>query len=384
MPIKKHKLLKKTKQKTKTRKTAVRGKTHIKRAHARRRTHGAYPQKRIFKKSETNPIIAPRQEHNWEAYQTFNPAALLEDGNVHILYRALGHDGVSRLGYAKSDDGITITERSNEPVYTAPATRHDHLTSPIAYDSGGGWGGCEDPRLVRIDDRVYLTFVAFDGWGSVQMALSWIELNDFLNKKWKWKKPVLISPPGEVHKNWVLFPEKIKGKYAILHSISPHILIDYFDSLDEFDTHDERTYYIKSHYTQNSAQKRWDSWVRGAGPPPIKTKYGWLLLYHAMDAQDPNRYKLGAMILDEKNPTKILSRSQHPILEPDEQYENQGHKAGVIYSCGAVVNNERLFIYYGGADMVTCVATADLEKFLQALIHDKPPRLTHATSRRKP
>ncbi len=338
--------------------------------------------KRIFKKSETNPIIAPRQEHEWESFQTFNPAALLQDGRVHILYRALGHDGISRLGYAQTNDGIAITERSSEPVYTAPSTRQHTLSHPIAYNSGGGWGGCEDPRLVRIDDRVYMTFVAFDGWGSVQMALTWIGLNDFLNKRWKWKKPILLSAPGEVHKNWVLFPEKINRKYAILHSISPRILIDYVDSLDEFDGRDEHTYYIKSHYAKDSGKKQWDSWVRGAGPPPMRTPYGWLLLYHAMDARDPDRYKLGAMILDEKDPTKILYRSHRPIMEPDKDYENYGHKAGVIYSCGAVIIDGQLLIYYGGADTVTCVAMADLKTFLDALMHDKPLVLKQVKSRR--
>ncbi len=383
MPTKKHKPKEGARQKIKPRKTVARKKAQIKKPHRRRPAQIARSQKKVFKKSKTNPIITPRKEHYWEAYQTFNPAALYEDGNVHILYRALGHDGISRLGYAKSDDGFAITERSSEPVYTVSSRHHDHLKTPIAYSSGGGWGGCEDPRLVRIDDHVYLTFVAFDGWGSVQMALSSIGINDFLNKQWKWKKSVLISPPGQIHKNWVLFPEKIKGKYAILHSISPNILIDYVDSFDEFDTRDEHTYYIKSHYAKDSGKKRWDSWVRGAGPPPIKTKYGWLLLYHAMDASNPDRYKLGAMILDKKEPTKILYRSQSPILEPDECYENQGHKAGVIYSCGAVVVDGQLLIYYGGADTVTCVAMANLEKFLYALIHDKPSRLKNATSRRK-
>ena len=338
--------------------------------------------KRILQKFEENPILSPRKEFHWEAYQTFNPAAIAEDGKIHLLYRALGHDGISRLGYAQSDDGINVTERSTEPVYAAPFVRRDHRAGPLAYSSGGGWGGCEDPRLVCIDNRVYMTFVAFDGWGSVQMALSWIKLNDFLNQKWKWTKPVLLSSPGAVHKNWVLFPEKIKGKYAILHSISPRILIDYVDYLDEFDNRDGRTYYIKSHYAKDSGQKRWDSWVRGAGPPPIKTRYGWLLFYHAMDKSDPNRYKLGAMILDEKDPTNVLYRSQHPVLEPDEQYENHGHKSGVIYSCGAVVVDGQLLVYYGGADTVSCVAMANLEKFLQALVHDQPSHLKRVTSRR--
>ena len=326
----------------------------------------------VLARHEGNPILSPDKENNWESYQTFNPAAIYEGGKVHLLYRAIGGNGLSMVGYASSRDGMNIEERVADPVYIAINPRKKHeITKPIHYSSGGSWGGCEDPRAVIIGDRVYMTFVAFDGWGSVQMALTSIDLNDFLAKKWKWKRPILVSPPGEIHKNWVLFPEKIKGKFAILHSISPKILVDYFDNLDTFDDHP----YIKSHHSQTANKGQWDNWVRGAGPPPIKTKYGWLLLYHAMDESDPNRYKLGAMILDNNDPTKILYRSKKPILEPDESYENEGHKAGVIYSCGAVVIKNKLFVYYGGADTVVCVATADLEIFLNTLIQSQEPKL---------
>ncbi|MEK7083466.1 MAG: glycosidase [Patescibacteria group bacterium] len=326
----------------------------------------------VLVKHEGNPILSPHKENNWESYQTFNPAAIYEGGKVHLLYRAIGGNGLSVVGYASSRDGMNIEERATDPVYIAihPGKKHN-ITKPIHYSSGGSWGGCEDPRAVTIGDRIYMTFVAFDGWGSVRMALTSIDLNDFLAKKWKWKRPMLVSPPWEIHKNWVLFPEKIKGKFAILHSISPKILVDYFDNLDTFDDRP----YIKSHHGQTTNNGQWDNWVRGAGPPPIKTPYGWLLLYHAMDKSDPNRYKLGAMILDKNDPTKILHRSKQPILEPDESYENEGHKAGVIYSCGAVVVKDKLFVYYGGADTVVCVATADLETFLNTLAHSQEPKL---------
>ena len=133
------------------------------------------------------------------------------------------------------------------------------------------------------------------------------------------------------------------------------MLVDYVDSLDSKNTS------INTYHNGNGNLKRWDNLMRGAGAPPIRTKYGWLLLYHAMDRRDPNRYKVGAMILDLKDPTKVLYRSSRPILEPVERYENQGFKSGVVYVCGAVVKNEELFVYYGGADSVVCVATVNLE-----------------------
>lgn len=330
-----------------------------------------------IQKHEANPIIEPREGNFWEMKATFNPAAVNIDGRIHLLYRAIGGDDMSTLGYAASDDGTTIGERSDAFAFkhcsggTSPLT-----TAPkINYLSGGGWaGGSEDPRLTLIDEegKVYLTYTAFDGWGSVRIALSSISIDDFLKRRWTWSDPVFLSPPGEIHKNWVLFPEKINGKYAILHSLSPRILIDYIDDLSEFED-DGRN--IKSHYSRFSNTGEWDGWVRGAGPPPIKTRLGWLLFYHAMDTRDPNRYKLGAMILDANDPTNILYRSRVPVLEPEEWYENTGWKSGVIYSCGAVVKDGELYVYYGGADSVACVAVANLDYFLDELVRHGTSRL---------
>lgn len=194
----------------------------------------------------------------------------------------------------------------------------------------------------------------------------------FFKKQWNWKKPALISPGGEIHKNWMLFPEKVNGKFAMLHSISPDVLIDYFDTLEELEN-GERT--IESRRDIRFRRGGWDSWIRGAGPPPIKTRIGWLLLYHAMDARDPNRYKLGAMILDARDPTKVLYRSARPILEPDADYENSGFKSGVVYSCGAVIKDGELYVYYGGGDSVTCVAMANIDQFLDDMKTHGTPKL---------
>ena len=193
-----------------------------------------------LRRHEENPIIEPRQHNFWEMKATFNPGAVYADRRVHLLYRAIGGDDVSVLGYASSDDGVTINERLSEPAYiprtTEKITAIRKEAPPAAYCSGGGWnGGCEDPRITMIDDRIYLTYTAFDGWGSIRIALSSIAVEDFLRKKWNWKNPALISPPGEIHKNWMLFPEKINGKFALLHSISPKILVDYFDTMEDLE-----------------------------------------------------------------------------------------------------------------------------------------------------
>lgn len=330
------------------------------------------PGKRPLKKSpplkrfKGNPIITPDEESNWQSRAAFNAAAMINDGKVHIIYRAVGNDDLSTFGYAASEDGMNISERLNMPVYAHKNKSTEATTSAplINYLSGGGGnGGSEDPRITSIDGKVYMLYTAFDGWGSVRISLTSIKLEDFLNKKWNWKEPVMISPPDQIHKNWVLFPQKIGRKYAILHGISPKIMIDYVDDLDKFDG---KTFIESIHGWHPLWQSR-DKNIRGVGPTPLKTKLGWLILYHAMEPHETHRYKLWAMILDLKDPTKILYRSKKPILEPDAIYENVGAKAGVIYSCGAVIKGKNLFVYYGGADTVTCIATANLQNFLDEL-----------------
>ncbi len=327
-----------------------------------------------LERPESNPILKPYERNLWESQATFNPAVIYADKKVHLIYRAVGTDDVSVLGYACSYDGLHIHERLADPVFRSRRKdMNEHTGTRIAFASGGGWnGGCEDPRMTCIDDVVYLLYTAFDGWGSVRIALSSIPLKHFLHKQWDWTDPVPISSLGSVNKNWVIFPEKIHGKFAILHSISPKIRIHYFESMDDFQ---DENYFIESAYVKTPRSRSWDNWVRGAGPPPIKTEAGWLLLYHAMDYKDPNRYKLGAMLLDLSDPTKVLYRSKGPILEPEACYENEGFKSGVVYSCGAVVVDGRLYVYYGGADTVTCVAVADLDHFLKDLMSTGKPKI---------
>lgn len=332
-----------------------------------------------LKKHPQNPVIKPRKENEWESYQTFNPAALFENGRVHVLYRALGSDGISRLGYASSPDGINFDERLNEPIfvhYTQPFDMsHKRPWESFAFYSGGTWAGCEDPRITKIGDKVYMLFVAFDGWNIPRLAITSIKLDDFLNKKWKWAGSKIISPEGVIDKSGVLFPEKINGKYVIMHRIFPDIQIDYVDDLEFNDGK-----YLEEKDAIRVRKDYWDSRKIGAGAPPIKTKYGWLLIYYGVDDKNASKYKIGAMLLDLKNPAKVLHRTSEPILEPIEKYENEGHKAGIAYPCGAVTMNGNLYVFYGGADTVVCVATSKMEDFLKQLMSDKEPKLKKISS----
>lgn len=331
----------------------------------------------VIKKSGKNPIIKPIAHHFWESQAVFNPAAFFDEGEIHIVYRAVGDNNISTLGYAKSKDGLNIDERHNNPIYVPTHSSKDgrkgccpnRSTKDLAkqyasssYVSGPGYGGCEDPRISKIGDKLYMTYVAFDGFNPPRVALTSIAASDFHNKDWNWSKPALLSPPDEVHKNWVIFPEKINGKYAVLHSIAPSVLIDYLDTLDL----DEGTY-IRSRYRPGLRKNRWDNWLRGVGPPPLRTQDGWLLFYHAMDDNDPGKYKMGAMLLDIDKPEIVKYCASTPVLEPDERYENEGFKAGVVYACGSLIKDDTLYLYYGASDTSVAVATANLKIFLTQL-----------------
>jgi len=319
-----------------------------------------------LEKSKINPIITP-SGYTWESKATFNPTAFEMDGKTHILYRAIGDNDVSVLGYAYSYDGIHIAGRPTYFIYRRTFEK-DRTKKKLNYFSGGSsCGGCEDPRVVLIDGTIYMLFTAFDGWGSIRIALTSIKASDFKDRKWNWKKAVMISSPDKINKNWVIFPEKIKGKFAILHSFYPKILINYFKSLDELDGNN----FIESDNTRPVDHSRdWDSWFRGVGPSPLKTKYGWLIIYHAMNHRNPDCYRIGALILDSEDPTKILYRTDNPILEPEEGVEKESYQ-GIVYSCGAIVKNGKLFVYYGGGDREVCVASIKLESLLENIVSGK-------------
>ncbi len=328
------------------------------------------PIERQIGRYNKNPIMSPSPHSEWEAGGTFNPTAIKDKtGRIHLLYRAVGADGVSRIGYASSADGFVIDDHSPYPVFSLKNPRQNipeekkHL-DPIMYPSGGSWGGCEDPRAVQIGDKIYMTFNAFDGWDFIRIGVVSIKADDFFHKRWNWGKPLFISKKNKVNKNWSLFPEKINGKFAILHSIVPNILIEYVDRLDATTEIDSP----RKHGPQPGRKDYWDNLIRSAGPPPIKTDKGWLVMYHAMDKKEPHiGYKVGALLLDLNDPTKVVARSPSPILVPSEWYENDW-KSGVVYACGAAVKDGILYVYYGGGDKHVCVAHTPLKELLEWLI----------------
>lgn len=323
-----------------------------------------------------NPLIRPGK-HYWQSQAVCNPGALQLDGRTHLVYRSVGSDGVSRLAYASSRDGVVIDDHFPYPIYAAlnPSTNiKERRYDPVLYPSGGSWGGCEDPRVVAIDNRVFVTFNMFDDW-DLRVGCISMPQEDFLAKRFnRWEGPITLSR-GRA-KNWVLFPEKINGQYAVLHSIigedASRVRIEYIDDLADLRL---RRFESPDPQQVPDTQIAWHVHTRSAGPPPLKTEKGWLVFYHAHDRHEGHRYKLGAMLLDLNDPTRVIYRSAYPILEPDSHYENDG-KPGIVYACGATIKDAVLHVYYGGADRVVCAAVAPVAAFLQALTSHEHAVLT--------
>ena len=113
----------------------------------------------------------------------------------------------------------------------------------------------------------------------------------------------------------------------------------------------------------------WDCSKIGAGAPPIKTEYGWLEFYHGVDENQV--YRLGLILFDLEDPSKIIARSREPILEPEEMYELIGDVPNVVFTCGVVEINDTYYVYYGAADKVIGVATVNKRQLLDSLLEEK-------------
>jgi len=298
-----------------------------------------------------NPLLLPLAENAWENKTVFNPAAILLDGKTHLLYRAMGNADTSVIGYAELSPSLKVVERSLLPVYT-PRANFEMKKSP-------GNSGCEDPRITLIGERIYMLYTAYNGERPPAVALTSIRKEDFLAKKWNWTDPKLVTHEGLDDKDAGLFPRKVEGKYLLLHRIEGHICLDELSSLDDPRPLEEATPLF------GPRMGMWDSLRIGITAPPIETKIGWLLLYHGID--ESGTYRVGASLLDLKNPWKVLSRTADFIFEPRTEYEKNGIVNNVVFPCGITVEGDALCVYYGGADKVVAVAGVSLREILKRL-----------------
>ena len=269
-----------------------------------------------------------------------------------MFYRSVNEKMISSIGYAAFDRNMKSNERLDYPIM-APKYQWEGL-------------GCEDPRITKIGNRYYMLYTAYSMTGPrVALACG--------SDHKKFEKRGIIGPE-QADKDAALFPETINENFVMIHRIEPSIQIAYFNEtqFEALSNHDIRSQYWHEYlhhletYTIMRPEESWEHKKIGLGPPPIKTPEGWLMIYHGVD--DNLTYRVGVALADLDEPFKIVARSKTPILEPTEPYEKCGFVNMVVFPEASMVLDGILYVFYGAADTVTCLATAPLDELLEWLV----------------
>lgn len=307
----------------------------------------------IIKRYKNNPILT--KDDVPYPVATVHNAAVVKCNNKYIMiFRSHLENGRSILGIAYSDNGFKF-EVAKKP-FMVPA-KQGIFKEYEEY-------GIEDPRITFIDEEYLITYSAYSRYG-VRVALA--KTKDF-------KKVERFSLITEAdYRNVVIFPEKVKGLYVRLdrpHSeiIPWSIWISYSPDLK---------FWGESKLIIKPVQYHWDEVKIGPGATPIKTKYGWLSIYHGVfHTMGGNIYRLGVALHDLKDPSKIIGVGDNWILQPEELYELTGYVHNVVFSCGAVPEDDGFVkIYWGGADSVMCVGTAKIDDLVNHCLRNTRPAL---------
>jgi len=252
-------------------------------------------------------------------------------------------DYLTTLSYLRlvcSDDGIRFYEPDGYP----PVFGKDELET----------FGIEDCRVATMTDGYSLSFTEVSEFG---VGVGLIRTKDWKN----FDRKGMIFPPH--NKDCAIFEEKINSKYYALHRPSSPELGGNFIWLAESP---DLIHWGRHKCIATSRSGMWDSVRVGAGAAPIRTKEGWLEIYHGADKE--NRYCLGALLLGINDPSKVLARSTEPFMEPIQPYEQTGFFGNVIFTNGHYVKGDDIFLYYGASDEVICGARLSISEILSTLI----------------
>jgi predicted GH43/DUF377 family glycosyl hydrolase len=293
-----------------------------------------------------NPILT-RKDIPYQVATVHN-AGMTKFGNEYImLFRSHLHNGRSILGLARSNDGYSF--KADDKPFMVP--------EPSGVFSEYESFGVEDPRITFIDNEYIITYSAYSKHG-VRIGLA-------KTKDWKTVERFSLITEAD-YRNVVIFPEKFNGLYARLdrpHSeISPwSIWISYSPDL---------RFWGESKLIMKPVTYHWDEMKIGPGAPPIKTSRGWLNIYHGVfPTMDGSVYRLGVALHDLNDPSMVIAVSDDWILQPEEVYEITGYVHNVVFTCGAIPEDDgTVKIYWGGADTVMCVGTAKIDELVDLCI----------------
>ncbi|MFO8236428.1 MAG: glycoside hydrolase family 130 protein [Bacteroidales bacterium] len=296
----------------------------------------------LIKRHKHNPILT-KEDIPYPVSTVYNAGVIKHNGSYIMLFRSNIQNGRSIIGMAESEDGFNFMPHK-EPF--------------IVPGDSGQFGvyeefGVEDPRITYMEGKFLITYSVYSRYG-VRNAL--VKTKDFR----RLEKFSLITQPDL--RNVVIFPEKFKGLYARLDR--PHtdlnpwgIWISYSPDL---------RYWGDSELVISPVHYHWDELKIGPGASPIKTSRGWLNIFHgAYPTINSTIYRLGVALHDSKDPSKVLGVADEWILEPEKIYEITGYVPNVVFTCGAVPEEDgTVKIYWGGADTVMCVGEANIEELV--------------------
>lgn len=335
-----------------------------------------------LKRYEGNPILSPHPDHPWEDLAVFNPAACYDPDRkeVLLLYRSgESHpDYKCYFGLATSSDGYHFKRVSDQPVLNPSVEGFDGAT-------------IQDPRITKMGDWFYVTYACrhypFGQFWIPEVRKKYVvpaeaapEFPHYLRtnatltglamtKDFKsWIRAGWLTHPLLDDRDVILFPEKVNGKFVLMHRPLEWVGAEYgteqacawiasSDDLLGFPFAKSKLL-IKNKFP-------WETYKLGINTPPIKTPHGWFTLYHAVG---PDKfYRLGALLLDLDDPSRVLHRTPDWLMQPEEDYEIEGFYRGVCFPCGTVVMEDTLFVYYGGADKYCALATCNFPELIQHL-----------------
>ena len=316
----------------------------------------------VVKRSESNPVLSPVSDNSFEDYAVFNGNPIKVGSSICMLYRAQNHPekfenesfSLSTVCKAVSKDGVNFKDRE---VLIYPENAWERY-------------GCEDPRVTKIDGKYFIFYTALSAYplnlaSGIKVALAISKDLKSINERH------LITPFNA--KAMTLFPEKINGKYVALLTVNPDLLPTHI-SMAEFKKIEDMW-----------SEEYWKKWYKELdshifihgdnidrieiGSCPLKTKDGWLLVCcRIQNHASPNRvFAIEAMLLDLENPKRIIGKTRGALLVPEESYEKNGIIKDVIFPSGALIEGNKLNIYYGATDTTIAIASVDLESLLESM-----------------
>lgn len=329
------------------------------------------------------PLLEPTN-HYFESAAVLNPGIWQDGDTVHIFYRALDQNNDSCIGYAKLNGPTTVVERWDKPI----------LHRDYDYEQRG----VEDPRITKIENTFYLTYVAHDGKnaqtayatssdlkqfkkkGIISAQVTYQEAEDLfqeqkLKDQYKFFASYYEDEAGQDvllwHKDLFFFPRKINNQYVLAHRVLPDIQLAFFDTFKQLGTKKFWVNHLKNlqQFVLLESKHWFETRNIGGGCVPIETDAGWLLIFHSVESLNAGRvYHACAALLDKENPLHVLGRLHEPLFSPTEDWEIYGTVPNVVFPTGTAQFGDTLYIYYGAADKRIAVAEVSISELIAEML----------------